>query len=298
MIICDSHVHSEFSSDSSAPLDSIIQKAIQLGIPKICLTDHHDIDFPINLEDGFDFQLDFESYFAALDKIRDRYRSKIDVRSGVELGLMNTVADKARDIAGKYKNELDFIIGSSHLVRGLDPYYPAYYEGRTEIEGIHDYFESILENVTLIDDFDVYGHLDYVVRYCPSGEKAFKMSDYRDVFEQIFKIIIPKGKSEALILKYNPGWTGCGDTKHPVWVPDEYLGYFDLVMHDEFYVNVPFTRESWHGRMRACRGVGASLSTEKLKSWDSEHREMLKRIAPEHFDVKHYIAIAELDVRK
>ena len=50
MIICDSHIHSEFSSDSSAPLDSIIQKAIQLGIPKICLTDHHDIDFPINPE--------------------------------------------------------------------------------------------------------------------------------------------------------------------------------------------------------------------------------------------------------
>ena len=59
MIICDSHIHSEFSSDSSAPLDSIIQKAIQLGIPKICLTDHHDIDFPINPEDGFDFQLDY-----------------------------------------------------------------------------------------------------------------------------------------------------------------------------------------------------------------------------------------------
>lgn len=87
MIICDSHIHSEFSSDSSAPLDSIIQQAIQLGIPKICLTDHHDIDFPINPEDGFDFQLDFDSYFAALDEIRDRYRDKIDVRSGVELGL-------------------------------------------------------------------------------------------------------------------------------------------------------------------------------------------------------------------
>ena len=194
MIICDSHIHSEFSSDSSAPLDSIIQKAIQLGIPKICLTDHHDIDFPINPEDGFDFQLDFDSYFAAIDEIRHRYGDRIDVRSGVELGLMNTVAGKARDIADKYKNELDFIIGSSHLVRGLDPYYPAYYKGRTEIEGIRDYFESILENVTLIDDFDVYGHLDYVVRYCPSGEKIFRMADYNDVLEQIFKIIIPKGK--------------------------------------------------------------------------------------------------------
>ena len=55
-------------------------------------------------------------------------------------------------------------------------------------------FESILDNVTLIDDFDVYGHLDYVVRYCPSGEKIFRMSDYKEVFEQIFKKIIPKGK--------------------------------------------------------------------------------------------------------
>ncbi len=73
---------------------------------------------------------------------------------------------------------------------------------------------------------------------------------------------------------------------------------FDLVMRDEFYVNVQFTRNSWHGRMRACRGVGASLNEEELKSWDREHRELLERIASEHFDVKHYIAIAELKVRK
>lgn len=69
-------------------------------------------------------------------------------------------------------------------------------------------------------------------------------------------------------------------------------------MHDEFYVNVPFTRESWHGRMRACRGVVASLNIEELKAWDCEHRNMLERIAPECFDVKHYVALAELEVRK
>ena len=96
MIICDSHIHSEFSSDSSAPLDSIIQQAIQLGIPKICLTDHHDIDFPINREDGFYFHLDFDSFFAAIDEIRHRYGDRIDVRSGVELGLMNIWSSGAR----------------------------------------------------------------------------------------------------------------------------------------------------------------------------------------------------------
>lgn len=72
-------------------------------------------------------------------------------------------------------------------------------------------------------------------------------------------------KSEAIILKHNPQWTSCGDTVHPVWVPDEYLEVFNLVSQEEFRVDVPFTRESWHGRMRACRGVGASMSSKQLK---------------------------------
>ncbi len=57
---------------------------------------------------------------------------------------------------------------------------------------------------------------------------------------------------------------------------------------------VPFTRESWHGRMRACRGVGASLSEEELDKWDREHRELLESIAPARLEVLHYAALAVL----
>ncbi len=106
------------------------------------------------------------------------------------------------------------------------------------------------------------------------------------------------GKSEEIILKYNPNWTSYGDTVHPVWVPDRYLEYFDLLSQKEFRVDVPFSREAWHGRMRACRGVGASMSSENLPLWDKEHMEMLEMNAPEQFMVKHYISIAELQVRK
>ena len=63
---------------------------------------------------------------------------------------------------------------------------------------------------------------------------------------------------------------------------------------EEYDLMVPFTKESWHGRMRACRGVGASLSEEELVKWDREHRELLDRIAPEQFDVLHYAALAVL----
>ena len=67
--------------------------------------------------------------------------------------------------------------------------------------------------------------------------------------------------------------------------------------HEEYDLMVPFTKESWHGRMRACRGVGASLSEEELVKWDKEHRELLEATAPEQFEVLHYAALTILRKR-
>ncbi|MBO4373811.1 MAG: class I SAM-dependent methyltransferase [Lachnospiraceae bacterium] len=106
------------------------------------------------------------------------------------------------------------------------------------------------------------------------------------------------GKSEEIILKHNPNWTAHGDTVHPVLVPEQYLRYFELLSQEQFRVDIPFTREGWHGRMRACRGVGASMAPEQLAAWNKEHMEMLEKEASERFMVKHYISIAELQVKK
>ena len=102
------------------------------------------------------------------------------------------------------------------------------------------------------------------------------------------------GASEALVLKYSPNWSGAGETRHPVWIPDITYDYFEMEEHEEYDLTVPFTKESWHGRMRACRGVGASLSEEELSSWDAEHRALLEEIAPEEFEVLHYASFAVL----
>ena len=104
-------------------------------------------------------------------------------------------------------------------------------------------------------------------------------------------------KSEEIILKYNPDWNGAGETRKPVFVPEEYGEFFDVSYREEFDINIPFTRESWHGRMRACRGVGASMSKETLALWDKEHKEMLKKYADEIFDILHFVSIAELTLR-
>ena len=103
------------------------------------------------------------------------------------------------------------------------------------------------------------------------------------------------GESEKLVLKYNPDWSGAGETVHPIWIPDCYKEKFELVYHEEFLLHVPFTRESWNGRMKACRGIGASLSETEIAKWEEEHKKLLVQIAPEKFDILHYGAIAQLE---
>ena len=96
--------------------------------------------------------------------------------------------------------------------------------------------------------------------------------------------------SEALVLKHNPAWSASdwhGNIPNvPQWVAD-YPGAFRVRALFWFDEAIPFTRDSWRGRMRACRGVGAALEPEAVQAFDEEHAALLERIAPEKFTVLH-----------
>lgn len=195
MIITDMHVHSQFSSDSTELPQAIIETAIAKGFSYVYFTDHHDIDFPINeQEPTVDFQLDFETYIKTLCELREIYRSRIEVRLGVEQGICPETAPRIAALSNQYP--FDFVIGSSHLssLNNGDPYYPEYYAGKTNMEAYREYFMSEVENVSLTDGFDVYGHLDYAVRYCPDPTFVYNFKDYQDIFEVLLKRLIEKGK--------------------------------------------------------------------------------------------------------
>ena len=102
------------------------------------------------------------------------------------------------------------------------------------------------------------------------------------------------GESEKMILKYNPDWSGAGEHRRPIRIPDVVYKYFDMEDHEEYNLKIPFTRESWHGRIKASRGIGASLTADELAGWDKEHRDLLDKIAPDRFEVLHYAALAVL----
>lgn len=93
---------------------------------------------------------------------------------------------------------------------------------------------------------------------------------------------------EALVLEFNPAWSSAHSDGQvptvPAWA--EGLTFVGMVAYD---VDVPFTRESWRGRVRACRGVGASLPEDRVAAFDRAHAELLERIAPETFTVRHRI---------
>ncbi len=105
------------------------------------------------------------------------------------------------------------------------------------------------------------------------------------------------GESEKLILKYNSEWSGCNEKRHEIYIPDEYRNYFDVETSEMFDVKIPFTRESWNGRMKACRGVGASMTPNEVMNFEREHIDMLNTLAPEQFNILHYCAIAVLKAK-
>lgn len=99
------------------------------------------------------------------------------------------------------------------------------------------------------------------------------------------------GKTEELVLKYNPGWTGAGFKAQEYRIPEWTKGYFKSVDYISFREPVAFTRKSWRGRIRACRGVGASLPGEKVNEFDRELDLWLKQEKLENFCILHFNSI-------
>ncbi|MCM1058634.1 MAG: histidinol-phosphatase HisJ family protein [Firmicutes bacterium] len=196
-ITADCHLHSSFSGDSDAPMEEMVLKGISLGLDTMCFTEHQDIDYPDSPEGpGSIFLLNTDSYLYDLARLKEKYRDKIRLLFGVELGLQPELLRQNAVYAKSY--EFDFIIGSSHICHGKDPYYPAFFEGRSEEAAYREYFTSVLENVKKFSNFDVYGHLDYVVRYGPNRDRDYCYAKYQDILDEILETLLEKGKGIEL----------------------------------------------------------------------------------------------------
>lgn len=193
-LLADCHLHSGFSGDSEASMELMVQQAIAKGLKTICFTEHNDFDFPG--EDPHKFELNVDSYLFDLIKFRDKYADQIEILFGVEIGLQKESARRNLLLSKAY--DFDFVIGSMHVVNGQDPYYPAYFEGRSDEDAYREYFECTLENLKAFNNYDSLGHLDYIVRYGKAKDTDYSYAKYADYIDPILKLLIYREKALEL----------------------------------------------------------------------------------------------------
>ncbi len=196
----DYHLHTHHSGDSTAPMADMIESALSKDISEICFTEHMDMDYPVteDVPEGT-FFLNTEEYFREYLYYKEIYKDRISIKFGVEVGLQPHLKGRIADYVKRFP--FDFVIGSVHLIDGQDPYYPSFWEGKKESDVIRRYFEYTIENIESIKDFDVLGHLDYIVRYTPTHGEGYTYEAFRDIIDPILKAVIESGKGLDLNTK-------------------------------------------------------------------------------------------------
>ena len=96
-------------------------------------------------------------------------------------------------------------------------------------------------------------------------------------------------QTEALVLQFNPKWSAAHWSGNVPACPDWAQRIFSVRAMFYYDEPIPFTHESWRGRIRACRGVGATLPPDEVAAFDAAHEQLLQRIAPDPFTVLHRI---------
>ncbi len=189
----DAHVHTTLSHDGISDMEEYMLAARGKGADEMTFTEHWD-DYT-----GMASCLsavDIPAYYAEYLRMKAKYAVP-RINFGIEMGLQPHIAEKVHAVVSSYP--FDFVIGSSHITAGKDMAMDSdFFAGRTRHEAYMIYFREVLENIRVHEDFDVYGHLDYVARYGGYAEKEVRYAEFSDILDEILGALICRGKGLEL----------------------------------------------------------------------------------------------------
>lgn len=245
---------------------------------------------------GFDWGLASADYAKYRDIYPDEFYEKI-----VELGYCKNG-----------QSVLDLGTGTGVLPRNMYKY-GAKFIGADISENQIKYAKMLSEGLDIdyivspAEDVDFPEKSFDVVTAC----QCFMYFDKKVIFPKLHKMLKDNGhflilfmawlpfeseiakKSEELILKYNPLWSGKEMKRYPLVTPEYSENLFTVENTIAFDLDIPFTKDSWNGRIKACRGIDASLSAKEIAAFEKEHVTYLKSV-PNEFTIKHYATILDL----
>jgi len=186
----DCHIHSDFSFDGRMTPNEACQAALHSNarLEGIAFVDHLDLDYP-----GYeDIIIDYNKYTSTMKAFQNDLKGNLAIIIGSEVGIQPDTLSKTCEIIGSL--ELDYILGSVHIIDHMDPGVEGYYDGKTSKECYSRYLQELVFLIRNFEYFDIMGHFDYIIRYAPYKDRSIKYRNHADIFDQIFRDLINRGK--------------------------------------------------------------------------------------------------------
>ncbi len=213
MFKCDYHSHTKYSFDGSPDntVDLHCASAIERGITDLAITDH----FECNWRDGSSFPpFDIKSAYADYLEAKEKYKGKLNLTFGVEIGQANQFPEEAAELLTN--NKIDFVISSIHNLTGAPDFY--YFDfGKMNKDRLRDsyvsnFFERCIDEacdaIDLLQKVDTVGHITYMERYCNMAGLDYDFTKHTDKLEMLFKKMI--SRDIALEVNTSTLWKGQG----------------------------------------------------------------------------------------
>lgn len=194
MHLTDYHIHSTCSDDGHNTMLEMALASREKGVRQLCFTDHCDIDFFMTGEPNQDC---FSNRCEMLKMYRETVAAAPDdikIFLGLELGEGNHNPEQAKRIADS--EELDFILGSIHNLKGKPDFHNTKYRGDEYSQSlVENYMDELIE-LSEIDCFDVMAHIGYPSRYIRIGGARVEISTrtYGEKLKAVLKNLIERGK--------------------------------------------------------------------------------------------------------
>lgn len=183
----DHHVHTSYSPDSEASIEGYLVRAKEMGLDHIIFTDHCDFG---TTDHDFMKPINYDLYFRLMESLQQRYQ--IPIKVGIEVGYEKNCKSEIESLLNSYPFE--FVITSIHYGEGGDFNEGSFFQGKSQKEAYMSYFKILLEMVENFNNYDVVGHLDYIVRYGPFKNRGYAYREFREIIDQILQTIIVQGK--------------------------------------------------------------------------------------------------------
>ena len=194
MRLVDYHIHSTCSDDGHNTMLEMALASREKGVAQLCFTDHCDMDDFLTGEPNSDCFCIREAMLQMYKQTVAAAPDDIKILLGLELGEANHDPEQAKKIAGS--EELDFILGSIHNLKGKPDFYDTKYSSDDLSQRLIDNYMDELIELSLIDCFDVMAHIGYPARYIRKGGKKVEISTrtYGEKLEVLLKNLIKCGK--------------------------------------------------------------------------------------------------------